>query len=101
MNNNNKTLIPALLIVAILNACALFWSSVPARSADPLLGGTLLSTGECHRVLDDPSAVNRYVFRTFQQYMVFCIEGRKNGTPWNRPLLANLGWQQPQAYNRV
>ena len=40
-------------------------------------GRTLLWHENCYRVLDDPSAVNREIFETFTQYMVFCIGGEE------------------------
>ena len=36
------------------------------------LGRTILVSGDCHRVLDDPSAVYRDIFETFTQYFIFC-----------------------------
>jgi len=36
------------------------------------LGRTILRSGDCYRVLDDPSAVNQWVFENFTQYLVFC-----------------------------
>jgi len=40
------------------------------------LGRTLLRKGDCYRVLDDPSAVNRWAFENFGQYITYCT-GRK------------------------
>lgn len=36
------------------------------------LGRTLLRKGDCFRVLDDPSAVNQWVFDNFDQYITYC-----------------------------
>jgi hypothetical protein len=52
------------------------------------LGRTLLRLGDgsCFRVLDDPSAVNRWAFETFDQNIVYCdfFFGGKEGKelPW-------------------
>ncbi len=48
------------------------------------LGRTILRSGNCYRILDDPSAVNRDVFETFGQYMTHCGGGRYVGVelPW-------------------
>lgn len=48
------------------------------------LGRTVLRSGNCFRILDDPSAVNRDVFETFGQYMTHCGGGRYVGVelPW-------------------
>ena len=35
------------------------------------LGRTILRHGNSFRILDDPSGVNRYIFETYEQYMVF------------------------------
>jgi len=37
------------------------------------LGRTLLWSGDCYRVLDDPNVGNRDAFETFGQYMVTCL----------------------------
>lgn len=36
------------------------------------LGRTILRSGDCYRVLDDPSAVNQWVFENFSQYLTIC-----------------------------
>lgn len=38
------------------------------------LGRRILVSGDCYRVVDDPSAVNNEMFRMFQQYMVYCTK---------------------------
>lgn len=48
------------------------------------MGRKILVHGDCHRVVDDPSAANYEIFQTFQQYMVYCTR-QKTGTteqPW-------------------
>ena len=49
-------------------------------------GRTLLRSGNCFQVLDDPNVGNRYAFETFEQYLVQCSFGfgRKRGKnlPW-------------------
>ena len=37
-----------------------------------IYGRTILRSGNCYRVLDDPRATNRWAFETFEQHMVFC-----------------------------
>lgn len=50
------------------------------------LGRTILRDGNCFHVLSDPSAVNREVFETFDQYTVYCefSFGKRKGEelPW-------------------
>lgn len=36
------------------------------------MGRTILRSGSCYRILDDPSGVNRWIFETFEQYLTFC-----------------------------
>lgn len=43
------------------------------------LGRTLLRKGDCYRVLDDPSAVNRWAFENFGQYITYCANRRYVG----------------------
>ena len=48
------------------------------------MGRKILVSGDCHRVVDDPSAANNDIFRTFQQYIVYCTK-QKSGRqeqPW-------------------
>ena len=51
-----------------------------------IYGRTLLRSGNCFRVLDDPNVGNRYAFETFEQYLVQCAFsfGKKRGKnlPW-------------------
>ena len=53
-------------------------------------GHILLLHDTCHRVLDDPSSVNRYSFRTHQQYVNYCVERklRDVAKPYIKPRLA-------------
>jgi hypothetical protein len=50
------------------------------------LGRTILRDGSCFRVLNDPSAVNRWAFENFDQFVVYCDFrfGGKEGKelPW-------------------
>jgi hypothetical protein len=50
------------------------------------LGRTILRDGNCFRVLNDPSAVNRWAFENFDQFVVYCdfTFGRREGKemPW-------------------
>lgn len=49
------------------------------------LGRTILRDGNCWRVLDDPSAVNRWAQDTFGQYTVWCdfvLDGKGKELPW-------------------
>ena len=45
------------------------WENVEKDS----LGRTLLWSGDCYRVLDDPNVGNREAFETFGQFMVSCL----------------------------
>ena len=48
------------------------------------LGRKILVSGNCHRVLDDPSAANNDIFRTFQQHIVYCTYQKSvpKNLPW-------------------
>ena len=49
-----------------------------------IYGRTILRSGNCYRVLDDPRATNRWAFETFEQFMVYCdpvAKGPKK-LPW-------------------
>jgi len=58
------------------------------------LGRTILRSGDCYRILDDPSAVNRDVFETFGQYMTHCEGGRYVGVelPWVEEIRNNFNY---------
>ena len=45
---------------------------------------------DCHRVLNDPSVVNRYAFNSFHQYLEYCVEKKSKGEqlPWVREVHA-------------
>jgi hypothetical protein len=43
------------------------------------MGRTLLRSGDCYRVIDDPNVGSRDAFLTFGQFMVFC--GKSGETP--------------------
>jgi len=36
------------------------------------LGRTIWRNGGCYKILDNPSAVNRWVYETFERYMTYC-----------------------------
>lgn len=48
------------------------------------MGRKILVSGGCHRVIDDPSAVRAYDFRTFHQYITYCsdFKRRPQELPW-------------------
>lgn len=52
------------------------------------LGRKILVSGDCHRVLDDPSAVNNEIFRTYQQYIVYCTKQKSAPAelPWTEEI---------------
>lgn len=63
------------------------------------LGRTILVSGDCWRVVDDPSAVNAEVFREFQQYIVQCrqtIETPRE-LPWVDEIRQRYDYLQPAA----
>ena len=41
------------------------------------LGRTILVSGDCHRVLDDPNVGSRDAFLTFGQYFVYCSKSNR------------------------
>ena len=53
-------------------------------------GRTLLRSGNCFRVLDDPNVGNRYAFETFEQHLVFCEWARapRQEFPWVEAIVA-------------
>jgi hypothetical protein len=53
-------------------------------------GRTLLRSGNCFRVLDDPNVGNRYAFETFEQHLVFCEWARapRQEFPWIDAIVA-------------
>ena len=48
------------------------------------LGRTVLRSGDCYRVIDDPNAGSREAFETFGQYLVTCLNSsdRPRELPW-------------------
>ncbi len=48
------------------------------------MGRKILVSGDCHRVVDDPSAVRYEEFRTFHQFIVFCSKFNRQPKklPW-------------------
>ena len=41
------------------------------------LGRTILVSGDCHRVIDDPNVGSREKFLTFDQFFVFCGKSKR------------------------
>jgi hypothetical protein len=78
-------------IVAALagNATSLFQAS-DAPEMTAMQRQILLLHDDCHRALDDPSSINRYSFKTYQQYVNYCVERRLRDTsrPYKKPRLA-------------
>ena len=52
------------------------------------LGRTLLWSGDCYRVLDDPNVGRREAFETFGQFMVSCLAG--SDTPQELPWVKEI-----------
>jgi len=48
------------------------------------MGRKILVSGDCHRVIDEPSAVRYEDFRTFHQYITFCSKFKRQPKelPW-------------------
>lgn len=48
------------------------------------MGRTILRNGNCYRVIDDPSVVNRWAFENFDQYISYCTYHKYVGheLPW-------------------
>ena len=48
------------------------------------MGRKILVSGDCYRVIDHPSGVNNEIFRTFQQYLVYCnkYKSAPKELPW-------------------
>ncbi len=49
------------------------WENVEKDS----LGRTILVSGDCHRVIDDPNVGSREKFLTFDQFLVFCSKSNR------------------------
>jgi hypothetical protein len=79
----------AMLVVAFLGLVKFAPSRAPQKR--PIwenverdqLGRRILVSGDCYRVVDDPSAVNNEIFRMFQQYMVYC--SKQGSSPQELP----------------
>lgn len=58
------------------------------------LGRKILVSGDCYRVIDDPSAANYEIFRTFQQYIVYCSNPgtRPQEQPWVEDIRDRYGY---------
>ena len=52
------------------------------------MGRTILRAGDCHRVLEDPSAANQWLHENFTQYMIFCSNGKT--IPKELPFVADI-----------
>ncbi len=50
------------------------WENVEKDS----LGRTILVSGDCHRVIDDPNVGSRDKFLIFDQFLVFCSKGNRS-----------------------
>lgn len=48
------------------------------------MGRTILRNGNCYRVIDDPSVINRWAFENFDQYITYCTYQKYVGheLPW-------------------
>ncbi len=66
------------------------------------LGRTILVSGDCYRVIDDPSAVFRDIFENFTQYMTFCNVPNSGGVelPWVTDVRANHAYLQRRLDSR-
>jgi hypothetical protein len=53
-------------------------------------GRTILRSGNCFRVLDDPNVGNRYAFETFEKHLVFCgwTAAPRQEFPWIKTIVA-------------
>lgn len=66
------------------------------------LGRTILVSGDCYRVIDDPSAVYRDIFENFTQFMTFCNASNSGGVelPWVADVRANHAYLQRRLDSR-
>jgi hypothetical protein len=66
------------------------------------LGRKILVSGDCHRVVDDPSAVRNYDFRTFHQFMTFCSKYKRQPKelPWVEEIRERHVYLQPDDEQR-
>jgi hypothetical protein len=63
------------------------------------LGRTILRDGNCFRVLDDPSGVNREIFETFDQHMIYCSLSLAKAPPKELPWVNEI--REQYAYLRL
>jgi len=63
------------------------------------LGRTILRDGNCFRVLDDPSGVNRDIFETFEQHIIFCTITLAKAPPKELPWVNEV--REQYAYLRL
>jgi hypothetical protein len=61
------------------------------------LGRKILVSGDCHRVVDDPSGVRNYDFRTFHQYITYCSKYKRQPKelPWVEEIRDRHVYLQP------
>ncbi len=61
------------------------------------LGRKILVSGDCHRVIDDPSAARQDAFREFHQYIVFCSHHKPGPKelPWVEEIRERHVYLQP------
>ena len=54
-----------------------------------VLGRTLLRSGDCFRVIDDPSVINQWAFANFDQYITYCTYRKYIGhdLPWVQEII--------------
>lgn len=54
-----------------------------------VLGRTILRSGDCFRVIDDPSVINQWAFANFDQYITYCTYRKYIGhnLPWVEEIL--------------
>jgi hypothetical protein len=61
------------------------------------LGRKILVSGDCYRVIDDPSASRRYDFLEFYQFIVFCSDHKRRPQelPWVEEVRERYVYLQP------
>jgi hypothetical protein len=61
------------------------------------MGRTVLRSGDCYRVLDDPSVANRWAQEHFTQYILFCGSGKQlpKELPFVADIVARYAYLQP------
>ncbi len=83
-------LLTALVVCTTSGSASTMWQDYQALQSAAMQGHILLLHDDCHRVLDDPSSINRYSFKTYHQYVNYCVERklRKTVRPYIKPRLA-------------